>query len=112
MRRATTLLFALLRISRTEKGSIRRADWVRLFRNLGRSSANVTAGRSQLSCFYGISRAPRHPVHATFFQKVIICAVAALAAAGLIEWGKVFVEGADDALNKGYKHRSVLDPNK
>lgn len=49
-------------------------------------------------------------VHATFFQKVIICAVAGCLAAGLIEWGKVFVEGADDALNKGYKHHAVIGP--
>jgi hypothetical protein len=28
-----------------------------------------------------------------------------------LQWAKVFVEGADDALNKGYKHRAVLDLN-
>jgi hypothetical protein len=43
-------------------------------------------------------------VHATFFQKVIICAIAGFLAAALVEWGKMFVTGADDALNKGYKH--------
>ncbi len=43
-------------------------------------------------------------MHATFFQKVILCAIAGLLAAGLIEWGRVFVTGADDALNAGYKH--------
>lgn len=43
-------------------------------------------------------------MQATFFQKVIICAIAAFCAAGLIEWGKVFVTGADDALNGGYKN--------
>jgi hypothetical protein len=43
-------------------------------------------------------------MHATFFQKVIICAIAAFLAAALLEWGKMFVTGADDALNKGYKH--------
>jgi hypothetical protein len=48
-------------------------------------------------------------VHSTFFQKVLICAFAGFLAASLVEWAKVFVEGADDALNKGYKHRSVLD---
>jgi hypothetical protein len=47
-------------------------------------------------------------IQATFFQKVMICAVAAFLAAGLIEWAKVFVEGADDALNKGYQHHSVM----
>ncbi len=41
-------------------------------------------------------------VQATFFQKVIICAVAGFAAACLFKWGMVFVEGADDALNGGY----------
>lgn len=43
-------------------------------------------------------------MQATFVQKVIICMIAGFLAAALIEWGKVFVEGADDALNKGYKH--------
>jgi nucleoside recognition membrane protein YjiH len=42
-------------------------------------------------------------MHATFIQKVIICAIAAFLAAGLIEWGKVFVTGADESLNGGYK---------
>ena len=46
------------------------------------------------------------PMHATFTQKVILCMVAGFLAACLIQWGKVFVEGADDALNKGYKHTS------
>jgi hypothetical protein len=45
-------------------------------------------------------------MHATFTQKVIICMVAGFLAAALIQWGKVFVEGADDALNGGYKHTS------
>ncbi|MDQ6623610.1 MAG: hypothetical protein M3Y86_09025 [Verrucomicrobiota bacterium] len=45
-------------------------------------------------------------MHATFFQKVILCAIAGFLAAGLIEWGKVFVTGADDALNAGYKKTS------
>jgi hypothetical protein len=49
-------------------------------------------------------------VQATFFQKVIICAVAGFLAASLIQWAKVFVEGADDALNKGYKHHAVMGP--
>jgi hypothetical protein len=47
-------------------------------------------------------------MHATFIQKVIICAVAGFLAAGLFEWGRVFIEGADDALNKGYKHHAVI----
>ena len=51
-------------------------------------------------------------VHSTFFQKVIICAVCGFLAAALIEWAKVFVEGADDALNKGYKHHAVMDTSK
>jgi hypothetical protein len=51
-------------------------------------------------------------VHSTFFQKVLICAFAGFLAASLVEWAKVFVEGADDALNKGYKHRAVLDTTK
>jgi hypothetical protein len=51
-------------------------------------------------------------MHATFIQKVIICAVAGFAAACLIQWGKVFVEGADKALNDGYEHRTVMDSKK
>jgi len=42
-------------------------------------------------------------VHATFYQKLIICLFAAFFAACLIQWGKVFVVGADDALNGNYK---------
>jgi hypothetical protein len=57
---------------------------------------------------YGTFTALKRAVHATFFQKVLICAFAGLLAAGLIEWAKVFVEGADDALNKGYQHHSVM----
>jgi hypothetical protein len=59
----------------------------------------------------GTARAPKIDMHATFFQKVILCAIAGFFAASLIEWAKVFVEGADDALNKGYKHRAVIDLN-
>ena len=50
-------------------------------------------------------------MHATFFQKVILCAIAGFFAASVLQWAKVFVEGADDALNKGYKHRAVIDLN-
>ena len=39
-------------------------------------------------------------------QKVIICMIAGFLAASLIEWGKTFVTGADDALNGEYKHRT------
>lgn len=49
-------------------------------------------------------------MHATFIQKVLICAFAGFLAASLIQWAKVFVEGADDALNKGYQHRAVMGP--
>lgn len=47
-------------------------------------------------------------MHGTFTQKVILCLVAAFLTAGLFEWGKLFIEGADDALNKGYKHHAPL----
>lgn len=56
----------------------------------------------------GTFAASKTAVHSTFFQKVLICAFAGFLAASLIEWAKVFVEGADDALNKGYKHHSVM----
>jgi hypothetical protein len=42
-------------------------------------------------------------MRSTFLQKIMICMIAAFFAACLIQWGKVFVEGADDALNSGYK---------
>jgi uncharacterized membrane protein YjjP (DUF1212 family) len=51
-------------------------------------------------------------MQATFIQKVIICAVAGFAAACLIQWAKVFVEGADKALNGGYEHRTVMGSEK
>ena len=47
-------------------------------------------------------------IQATFFQKVILCAILAFLTAGLFEWGKLFIEGADDALNKGYAHHAPL----
>jgi hypothetical protein len=37
---------------------------------------------------------------------------AAFLAASLVQWAKVFVEGADDALNKGYKHHAVMGSEK
>jgi hypothetical protein len=58
----------------------------------------------------GIARALKSiKMHATFFHKVILCALAGFLAASVLQWAKVFVEGADDALNKGYKHRAVID---
>lgn len=48
-------------------------------------------------------------MQATFFQKVILCAIAGFLAASLIEWGKTFIEGADQALNQGYQQRAVMD---
>jgi hypothetical protein len=49
-------------------------------------------------------------MQATFFQKVILCAIAGFLAAALLEWGKMFVTGADDALNKGYKSTAPAKP--
>jgi hypothetical protein len=37
--------------------------------------------------------------------------IAAFLAASLFEWGKLFIEGADDALNGGYKHRAPFQVN-
>lgn len=42
-------------------------------------------------------------MHATFLQKVVLCIIAGFLAACLWQWGIVFVTGADDALNAGYK---------
>ncbi len=42
----------------------------------------------------------------TFLQKVMICLISGFFAACLIQWSKVFVEGADDALNGDYRKRT------
>jgi nucleoside recognition membrane protein YjiH len=60
----------------------------------------------------GIAAAAAARVHATFIQKVLICMFAGFLAASLYQWGMVFIEGADDALNKGYEHHSVMGPSK
>jgi hypothetical protein len=65
-----------------------------------------------LTLNHGTSRALEERMQATFIQKVIICAVAGFAAACLIQWAKVFVEGADKALNGGYEHRTVMGSEK
>ena len=62
----------------------------------------VPANRARLSGLAPLLLLKRS-MHATFLQKVIICMVAAFLTACFIQWGKVFVEGADDALNAGYK---------
>jgi hypothetical protein len=46
-------------------------------------------------------------MHSTFIQKVLICLMAAFFTACLIQWGKVFVNGADDALNGDYKKSDI-----
>ena len=63
-----------------------------------------------MACFRGRDTCPWHRscspegvMHSTFLQKVLICMIVAFFAACLIQWGKIFVEGADDALNAGYK---------
>jgi hypothetical protein len=40
-------------------------------------------------------------MHATFFQKVILCAVAGFLAASLIQWAKGFVEGCTGTKRSG-----------
>ena len=47
-------------------------------------------------------------MHSTFVQKLILCLVAAFFAASLIQWAIVFIEGADNALNSGYKKDEKL----
>ena len=48
-------------------------------------------------------------MHATFLQKLILCAIAGFFAASLLQWGKMFVTGADDALNAGYRNTAPAD---
>jgi hypothetical protein len=73
---------------------------------------DLSPASSHSTFSHGISRALKERVQATFIQKVIICAVAGFAAACLIQWAKVFVEGADKALNGGYEHRTVMGSEK
>jgi hypothetical protein len=65
-----------------------------------------------VNCHWWHPRCYENGVHLTFFRKVILCAIAAFLASALIQWTKIFVEGADDALNKGYQHRAVMEPLK
>ena len=46
-------------------------------------------------------------MRSTFMQKVSLCMIAAFFAACLIQWGKVFVIGADDALNGDYRKTDI-----
>ena len=46
-------------------------------------------------------------MRSTFTQKVLLCMIAAFFAACLIQWGKVFVIGADDALNGDYRKTDI-----
>ncbi len=46
-------------------------------------------------------------MRSTFIQKVLICMIAAFFTACLIQWGKVFVNGADEALNGDYKKTNI-----
>jgi hypothetical protein len=81
---------------------------LRVVTGLSRRKSRVFA--TPMACFHGHHACPWHrscstegALHSTFFQKVLICLIAAFFAACLIQWGKIFVEGADDALNAGYK---------
>lgn len=47
-------------------------------------------------------------MHHSFIQKVFICMFAGFVAACFIQWGKIFIIGADDALNKGYQHHAPI----
>ena len=48
----------------------------------------------------------------TFLQKVILTVIAGFLAASLIEFYKNFIQGADDALNAGYRNRTELGTKK
>lgn len=47
-------------------------------------------------------------MHTTFMHKVILTVIAGFLAASLIEFYKHFVEGADRAINEGYRNRTEL----
>jgi hypothetical protein len=44
-------------------------------------------------------------LHLTFMHKLILCIVAGFCAAGLFEFYKNFIVGADEAVNGGYNER-------
>lgn len=44
-------------------------------------------------------------MQSTFIQKVMLSIIAGAALAGVVEWYKTFVSGADDALNGGRKNK-------
>jgi hypothetical protein len=44
-------------------------------------------------------------LHLTFFHKLILCIVFGACAAGLFEFYKEFIIGADKAVNGGYNER-------
>jgi len=44
----------------------------------------------------------------TFMHKVILTVLAGFLAAGLIEFYKTFVSGADEAINGGYNNRAGI----
>lgn len=46
-------------------------------------------------------------MHSTFLQKVLLCLISGFFAACLIQWSKIFVEGADEALNGDYRKRTT-----
>lgn len=44
-------------------------------------------------------------MQATFFHKLILSLVIGASLGGMVEWYKVFVSGADDALNGGHRNK-------
>jgi hypothetical protein len=51
-------------------------------------------------------------MEATFWQKLVVTILAGFFAACLIEFYKHFIQGADDAINKGYNARSGISSNR
>ena len=87
-------------------------DELRVATGVARSQEWVFA--MAMTCFPEYEACPWHhfcspekAMRSTFLQKVLICMIVAFFAACLIQWGKIFVEGADDALNAGYNKRDA-----
>ena len=47
-----------------------------------------------------------------FFQKVVLSMIAGLLLAGLVEFYKTFITGADDALNGKHRHLQIQNTHK
>jgi hypothetical protein len=51
-------------------------------------------------------------MQATFWQKLLLSIIAGFFAACLVQFYKNFIQGADDAINKGYQNRAGISTSR